>query len=98
MQQRIEEHLKGRLPAEAFAWTTVEFANQGHYLSLIKVLHINKLGTVFTDETVCVLIGATFPWGMGLWKEKGHSFHRIRYLLMKQELLSAIGRNGKRVC
>lgn len=49
VQQRIEEHFKGRLPAEAFAWTAVEFGNEGCYLTLVKVVHTNRLGTVFTD-------------------------------------------------
>lgn len=49
VQQRIEENLKRRFPAEAFAQTTVEFGNEGSYLSLAEVLHINRLGTVFTD-------------------------------------------------
>ena len=49
VQQRIEENLKRGLPAEAFARSTVEFGNEGCYLSLAEVLHINRLGTVFTD-------------------------------------------------
>ena len=49
VQQRIEENLKRGLPAEAFARATVEFGNEGCYLSLAEVLHINRLGTVFTD-------------------------------------------------
>ena len=49
VQQRIEENLKRGLPAEAFALSTVEFGNEGCYLSLAEVLHINRLGTVFTD-------------------------------------------------
>ena len=46
VQQCIEEYFKRRFPAEAFAWTTVQFGNEGCYLSLIKVFHINRLGTV----------------------------------------------------
>ena len=96
VQQRIEEHLKGRLPVEAFAWTSIEFGNEGCDLMLIKVLHINRLGTVFTDEAVCVFIRATFPWCMGLRKVKGHTVHCIGYLFMKRKLFSAIWRNRKR--
>ena len=44
VQQRIEENLKRGLPAEAFTRTTVEFGNEGCYLSLAEVLHINRLG------------------------------------------------------
>ena len=84
VQQSIEENFKRRLPAEAFARTSVEFSNEGCYLSLIKVFHINRLGTVFMDETVCVFIRAAFPWRMGLRKIKGHTLHCIRYPLMKQ--------------
>lgn len=65
VQQRIKENLKRGLPAEAFARTTVEFGNKGCYLSLAEVLHHNRLGTVFTDKTVCVFICAAFPWGFG---------------------------------
>ena len=61
VQQSIEENLKGRLPAEAFAWTTVEFGDEGCYLALIKVLYINRLGRVFMDKAVCVLICSAFP-------------------------------------
>ena len=39
VQQRIEENLKRGLPAEAFARATVEFGNEGCYLSLAEVLH-----------------------------------------------------------
>ena len=35
VQQRIEENLKRGLPAEAFAWTTVEFGNEGRYDGLL---------------------------------------------------------------
>lgn len=45
--------------------------------------HINKIGTVFTDETVCVLIRAAFPWCIRRWKVKGHSFYCSCYLLMR---------------
>ena len=83
VQQRIEENLKRGLPAEAFARSTVEFGNEGCYLSLAEVLHINRLGVVFTDKTVCVFICAALPWGMGLWKVTGHAVHCIGYLLME---------------
>ncbi len=31
----------------------------------LEVFQINRLGTVFTDKTVCVFICAAFPWGFG---------------------------------
>ena len=65
------EGLRGGLPVEGFAGSTVESCGDGVRVVSRVSAEVGAFGEVLTEETVGVLVGSTLPWCLGVAEVDG---------------------------